>query len=200
MSEEVQKNIDEFYRKQAAIYNFTRPFFLFGRKNLVETAAKYSKPDYIMDAGCGTGYLLPIIESQFPDSRITALDRSEAMLSKAKKINLKRTDFHPGDLLDYSGKKIDLIFLSYSLTMSPDYSFIVPYCGKLLNSGGKIAVCDFLGSRFSFYRNFMQSKHVAIENNLPELLRRDFETEYSRVEKAYFGIWNYFTFIGRKID
>ena len=82
--------------------------------------------------------------------------------------------------------------------MPEDFEAVIEKADKLLNKNGRIAVVDFDTSQCLLYRKFMKLHNINLDGKLLRMLEEKFNPETVFKKKAYFGIWNYFIFIGNK--
>ena len=79
--------MDDVYRYQRYIYDFTRKYYLFGRDRLIKELSP--KPDArIVEVGCGTARNLIKMSQRYPGRRFFGLDASEAMLETAGSLRM----------------------------------------------------------------------------------------------------------------
>ena len=140
--------MDEVYRGQRHIYDFTRKYYLFGRDTLI--AGLNVRPGMrVLEVACGTGRNLAKIGKAWPGVRLFGLDISAEMLKSARaalgdEARLGQGDacaFDPADLL--GEPTFDRIVLSYSLSMIPDWQGALDYAAGQLAPGGSLHVVDF---------------------------------------------------------
>lgn len=199
-TEEYAKNVAEYYRFHSQIYDATRWSFLFGRSSLIGQIPVLPTNPRILEVGCGTGKNLIKLKQRFPHAQIAGIDVSPHMLEKAQKkitdysIILKKMRY--GNLNE---EPYDLILLSYSLTMMGlEYPKIITRLKNDLSTTGYLAVVDFHASPFSWFRKWMEMNHVDFTGDLYPHLESNFSSIQTRFHNAYFGLWNYFLFIGTK--
>ena len=201
-AEKHAKNVAQYYRLHAPIYDVTRWSFLFGRKTLIDQIPSLPAQPNILEVGCGTGKNLIYLKQRFPDADITGIDLSTDMIGKAHKnittpsINLKKMRYGSGKLKE---ETYDLILLSYTLTMmGAEYSYIVSRIKNNLNANGYLAVVDFHTSPFSWFRKWMNVNHVDFSGDWYPLLEENFSMTHENFQNAYFGLWNYVLLISTK--
>jgi len=140
--------MDEVYRGQRHIYDFTRKYYLFGRDTLI--AGLDAQPGMrVLEVACGTGRNLARIGKAWPGVRLFGLDISAEMLKSARaalgaEARLGKGDacaFDPQTLLGEPG--FERIVLSYSLSMIPDWDSALDHAASLLADGGALHVVDF---------------------------------------------------------
>ncbi|HKJ31685.1 MAG TPA: class I SAM-dependent methyltransferase [Balneolales bacterium] len=195
--------LKQYYKFHSLFYDSTRWSFLFGRYKIIQRCLKSGiQPDSILEVGCGTGKNLKVLTRDFPDSQITGIDISSAMLTKARnKVELSRValkeDYY--ELETFDQRTFDLILFSYSLSMmNPGWDRAIANACEHLKPGGHIAVVDFFDSNFSWFKRWMGVNHVRMDGHLKGELRKYFDPVDDQVKKAYLGVWDYLLFIGKK--
>ena len=201
--------LQRYYRLHAKIYDATRWSFLFGRKKIIHLASDKVQPKNILEVGCGTGSNIRALISAFPKANITGLDLSAAMLEVAnKKISNTNEQIkliekkYDQPLMNIDGKveKFDLILFSYALSMfNPGWDAAIKAAKEQLSEDGMIAVVDFQKSRFKSYKNWMKINHVKMEDHLNDELKKHFIPMVELSRNAYFGIWDYLLFVGKRL-
>jgi S-adenosylmethionine-diacylgycerolhomoserine-N-methlytransferase len=145
--------MDDVYRYQRYIYDFTRKYYLLGRDQLIRELAP--KPGArIVEIGCGTARNLIQIARRYPNVRLFGLDASAEMLRTAdaaigraglhdrvKLVQAYAEDLTPS-LFGESAPFDDAVF-SYSLSMIPDWKQALRSASAALGSDGRIHVVDF---------------------------------------------------------
>ena len=194
--------LQRYYRFHARIYDATRWSFLFGRTDLIERLASRHAPANILEIGCGTGSNLVRMARRFPQARLTGLDLSADMLTRARR---RLTPY--GDRITllhqpYAGLPdhrpgFDLIVLSYCLSMiNPGWEAVIANIRQDLAADGLIAVVDFHDSDQAAFRRWMGVNHVRMTGQLLPELHARFRPLDTTVQRAYGGLWRYFRFIG----
>lgn len=101
-----------------------------------------TKPERILDLGCGPGNSTFALKSTFAESEILGVDASDDMLKKARAehsdIEFKKC-FLPQGLDDIDGK-FDLIFSNACIHWIPKQKELLAKCDEKLNGGGMLAV------------------------------------------------------------
>jgi S-adenosylmethionine-diacylgycerolhomoserine-N-methlytransferase len=173
--------MDEVYRGQRHIYDFTRKYYLFGRDTLIEGLA--AAPGMrVLEVACGTGRNLAKIRQKWREVRLYGLDISEEMLKSARanlgsSASLGQGDACSFDALEVLGEaKFDRIVLSYSLSMIPDWQGALDHAAGLLGPEGELHIVDFgdlagLPSPFSaLLRSWLARFHVAPREQMPQVI------------------------------
>ena len=100
----------------------------------------FSNPSKILDVGCGPGNSTQMLAARWPDSRITGLDNSPAMINRAAK------DYPDQDwIIADAGKEnipgiYDIIFSNAAIQWIPDHYSLFSRLKESLNSNGILAV------------------------------------------------------------
>lgn len=202
-----QEKMETYYRFQSKIYDTTRWSFLFGRKEIVNLLPKLSADATIMEIGCGTGHNLQRLVAKYPDKNIIGLDISETMLNKAARktkdnpsVHLVNQAYGKG-VVSSRKEQVDLILFSYSLSMiNPHWSALIDRAKEDLKPGAYIAVVDFEDSRFGLFKKHMANNHVRMDSHIVPYLNRKFQMIQWESKKAYFGLWDFFMYVGQKAD
>ncbi|NJC09045.1 class I SAM-dependent methyltransferase [Polymorphobacter fuscus] len=145
--------MDRIYRRQRHVYDLTRKYYLLGRDALI--AGLDAGPGArVLEVGCGTGRNLIVAARAFPAARFTGLDISAAMLATARaniaraglseRIDLVQADATAFDAAALSGGAgFDRVFLSYTVSMIPDWQAALAQAARALAPGGRLDLVDF---------------------------------------------------------
>jgi S-adenosylmethionine-diacylgycerolhomoserine-N-methlytransferase len=175
------------YRHQRHIYDFTRKYFLLGRDRLLDDLAPCDG-DAILEIGCGTGRNLAVAAARYPTARLFGIDVSTEMLSSASasiaraglapQVRLAHADatcFDPQPLFGIA--RFDRIFVSYSLSMIPQWEAVIDHALSVLGPGGELHIVDFGGQRRlpgvlrTLLRRWLAVFHVTPRDDLEAALR-----------------------------
>jgi S-adenosylmethionine-diacylgycerolhomoserine-N-methlytransferase len=202
-STETVPKIQGYYSFHAYIYDATRWSFLFGRTEVIDKIPllRYDVKE-ILEIGCGTGHNIIYLANRYPNATIIGVDISEDMIVKAR----ENTAMYPNVIICEeipssveNRNRFDIILMSYVLTMmNPDWEYWINEANNLLNNKGYFAVVDFHTSVFSLFRRHMGNHHVRMEAHLLPQLKSKYKLFRCNIKKAYFGVWEYFIFIGKK--
>jgi S-adenosylmethionine-diacylgycerolhomoserine-N-methlytransferase len=145
--------MDQMYRYQRHIYDFTRKFYLLGRDGLIADL-KPAPGASVIEIGCGTGRNLVKIARSYPQARCYGLDISEEMLTTARasvhraklgeRVTLAQADatsFDPEALFGHAS--FDRVVISYALSMIPPWRGVLRHAATLVAPGGSLHVVDF---------------------------------------------------------
>jgi S-adenosylmethionine-diacylgycerolhomoserine-N-methlytransferase len=140
--------MDEVYRGQRHIYDFTRKYYLFGRDTLI--AGLDARPGMrVLEVACGTGRNLVRIGRAWPGSRLYGIDISSEMLKSAHAALGAQARLGEGDACAFDAQALlgepafERIMLSYSLSMIPDWERALDHAAGQLAPGGALHVVDF---------------------------------------------------------
>ncbi|WP_313194289.1 class I SAM-dependent methyltransferase [Shinella zoogloeoides] len=147
--------MDRIYRWQRrfGIYDATRKYYLLGRDPML--AGLHPKPGgAVLEIGCGTGRNLVKAARLYPEARFHGIDISQEMLAAAEKaiegaglgdrVRLARADaaaFDPQSAFGQEG--YDRIFISYTVSMIPQWRQVMAEAMARLAPGGELHVADF---------------------------------------------------------
>ncbi len=198
--------MDGVYRGQKYIYDLTRKYYLLGRDRLIEELAPPAGGD-VLELGCGTGRNLVLAAKRWPDAQFVGLDISEEMLGVARtsvakhglsqRIQLVQGDATApdlGDLCPTGG--FERIFLSFCLSMVPDWRAVVEAALTLLKPGGELHIVDFGSGKGlpglvnGLLRAWLAKFHVSVRDDLPALIGEidglpDFSGETQQLYRGY---------------
>jgi S-adenosylmethionine-diacylgycerolhomoserine-N-methlytransferase len=140
--------MDEVYRGQRHIYDFTRKYYLFGRDTLITGLA--AKPGMrVLEVACGTGRNLAKIGKAWPGARLYGLDISAEMLKSARAALGDEARLGEGDACSFDPQALlgepmfERVVLSYSLSMIPDWQGALGHAASLVAKGGQLHIVDF---------------------------------------------------------
>ena len=150
--------MDRTYRLQRrfGIYDATRKYYLLGRDPML---AGLGPPpgSTVLEIGCGTGRNLVKAAHAYPQARFHGIDISGEMLAAAghavaraglqDRIRLALADaaaFDPRrSFAGWGGPGYDRIFISYAVSMIPQWQRAAAQAAELLAPGGELHVADF---------------------------------------------------------
>lgn len=147
------ERMDRIYRTQRLVYDLTRRHYLLGRIGLMRGLAPPAR-GHVLEIGCGTAWNLVRAADSYPDARLYGLDVSAAMLETARqsvgrrglgrRIVLAQADATGFDARELFGRtQFDRVFISYALSMIPDWPRVVAQGAQVLAPGGSLHIVDF---------------------------------------------------------
>ena len=147
--------MNRIYRRQHHVYDLTRKFYLLGRDRLV-AELRPNAGDTVLEIGCGTGRNLVVAARRYPAARFYGVDVSTVMLTRAidslgsaglsNRVRVAHGDataFDPQRL--FGRENFDRIFISYSISMIPDWNGAIDRALALLAPDGELHIVDFGG-------------------------------------------------------
>jgi len=150
---EATRRMNRMYRWQRHIYDATRRYFLLGRDRLI-AGLQPGAGKSVLEIGCGTGRNLVLAARLYPDARFFGLDVSTEMLTSAttaiswrgltQRIRVAHGDgaaFDPQAL--FGMQCFDHVFVSYSLSMIPDWRGVLEAAASHLGPDGRLHIVDF---------------------------------------------------------
>jgi S-adenosylmethionine-diacylgycerolhomoserine-N-methlytransferase len=197
-----------YYAWQSRIYDATRWAFLFGRDAILEDV-RLKPGDTVVEIGCGTGRnLAGILKRVGSSGEVFAVDCARPMLERcAERIrrkawnNVRLIDREYG-LTPVTAGSADVVLMSYSLSMIPDWERIVDCAARELKPKGRIGVVDFrLGNdatAIAGFEQWMTRNHVSINRPYVEKLSAVFHPLLCTTRKAFGGLWSYYEFVGER--
>ena len=153
-AEDHGERMQAFYAEQAEDYDAFRKRLLTGREALLETL-ELPAGGVLVDLGGGTGTNLEAVPREALDRLATwyIVDLADALLEVAKqrcqRIEATNVEVVRADATAWLPPQgqADVVLLSYSLTMMPDWPALLDQVERLLAPGGQVAVVDFYVSR-----------------------------------------------------
>jgi S-adenosylmethionine-diacylgycerolhomoserine-N-methlytransferase len=175
------------YRHQRHFYDFTRKYYLLGRDRLIAELAP-ADGDAVLEIGCGTARNLAAAAARYPRARLFGIDVSTEMLTSAvatiaraglsSQIRVAHADatrFDPQPL--FGVRRFERVFISYSLSMIPDWQAVIDGAISVLAPGGELHIVDFGGQGRlpglfrTLLRRWLGWFHVTPRDELEKALR-----------------------------
>jgi S-adenosylmethionine-diacylgycerolhomoserine-N-methlytransferase len=146
-------HLDGIYRHQRFIYDLTREYYLLGRDRLIAELAP-PPAGSVLEVGCGTARNLIRAATLYPTARLYGVDLSSLMLRSAASSVARRGLAHRirlgfGDATSFDARELfavpyfDRIFMSYTLSMMPDWQGALRHALRLLAPHGSLHIVDF---------------------------------------------------------
>lgn len=205
MTTEHAGRMDAVYATQRHFYDLTRKYYLLGRDALIRALAPAE--GQVLEVGCGTARNLIAAAKRWPRARFYGFDISEAMLETARgnvaKAGLSgRITLAQGDATAFDPKAMfgveafDRVFMSYTLSMIPDWQAAIGAAATVLKPGGRLHIVDFgqqerlpgLWRKALFA--WLDKFHVTPRRELPTVLKRVAEAkglglDFRRLYRGY---------------
>lgn len=145
--------MNRMYRLQRHIYDLTRAYYLLGRDDMLSNLVVRENAA-ILEIGCGTGRNLVQAATRYPTAQLYGIDISTEMLASASaaihryrltdQVHLAQGDATAFDAHRLFGiHRFDEVFISYSLSMIPDWRCVLPVAIAHLKPGGRLHIVDF---------------------------------------------------------
>lgn len=139
--------MDAQYRWQRHVYDLSRKYYLLGRDGLIRELG-VPEGGAVLEIGCGTGRNLALTARRYRNCRLHGLDISSEMLRSARRTVpealLAQGDATGFDAASLFGRTVfDRIFMSYTLSMIPDWQAAIGQAARLLVPGGRLHIVDF---------------------------------------------------------
>jgi S-adenosylmethionine-diacylgycerolhomoserine-N-methlytransferase len=179
--------MNRIYRRQRHIYDATRKYFLLGRDRII-AGLDAGDGTKVLEIGCGTGRNLIAAARRYPAARFFGLDVSTEMLDRARgaiaraglgsQITLAcgdATAFDPQQM--FGTGEFERIFISYTLSMIPDWQRSLEVAILLLANDGELWMVDFGGQERLpaalrlMLRRWLAWFHVTPRDRLEAVLR-----------------------------
>lgn len=145
--------MDGVYRHQRHVYDLTRKYYLLGRDHLI---AELDVPagGSVLEIGCGTGRNLLKAMNRYPNASWYGLDISAEMLATARASLARHAPSAPVELAAadaaafdaqalFGTEKFDRVYVSYALSMIPDWRQALAQAADCVADGGSLHVVDF---------------------------------------------------------
>ncbi|MFS2327087.1 class I SAM-dependent methyltransferase [Brucella sp. H1_1004] len=174
--------MDRVYRHQRYFYDATRKYYLLGRDTMI-AGLNVPQGGSVLEIGCGTGRNLVKTAKTYPTAKLYGIDISAEMLDTAQaaakragiaeRIELERADathFNPVKLFNVDS--FDRIFISYAVSMIPQWQSAIAESIQHLKPGGEMHIVDFGDQQHlpSFFKNalftWLNWFHVTPRENL----------------------------------
>ena len=147
--------MDRVYRLQRrfGFYDITRKYYLLARDPMLAGLA-VPEGGKVLEIGCGTGRNLVHAGRAFPDCELFGIDISREMLAAAGN-SIERAGLRPrarlaladAAMLDpertFGVGEFDRIFLSYAVSMIPQWRAVLACAARHLAPGGELHIAEF---------------------------------------------------------
>jgi S-adenosylmethionine-diacylgycerolhomoserine-N-methlytransferase len=209
------ERLERFYRPQAESYDAFRERLLQGRSELIELLAP-PEGALIVELGAGTGNNARHFGSRLSGfEAVELVDLCPALLEQARRrwAHEARVKVIEADATHYRPQRpADRVYLSYSLTMMPQWRAALENAVAMLKPGGLLGVVDFelprgdcLAGRCAceFWRRWFAHDGVHLDRAHVETLQSLTETVTLRESSAALPYLPglrvpYYIFVGRK--
>jgi len=194
--------MDRIYRHQRHVYDLTRRHYLLGRDRLID-GLRPAPGSRVLEIGCGTARNLVQAARRYPTVEFYGIDISLEMLETARRAVVREgltahiqlaqgdaTRFDPILLFGVPG--FARIFVSYSLSMIPQWSAVLTMARSWLAPDGELHIVDFGGQERLpaafrvLLRGWLRHFHVQPRDGLEaELMRLGLPFRLERPFRGY---------------
>ena len=170
------------------------PFFPETARRIVEHL-NLNPDQQLLDVCTGTGVVAMAAADKLSEGGVTGIDLSSGMLKQARNKALERglnnTDFLQMDLehLEFDEGAFDVATSSFGLFFMQDMTSALSNIGKVVKSGGKIAISTFTGEAFEPMADVFIKRYESFGREVPPLSWRRLAThELIKEQFAAVGI------------
>lgn len=170
------------------------------RNKFIIDSLKNEKFESLLDTGCGDGYLLNFIDSNFRGKKLCGMDISSFIIEK-NKIAFENIDFEVTDISspELTAKKdYDIVVCSEVIEHLGDWRSAINNLNKLLKQNGILILTTQSGKRYKSDINLGHLQHYELKYLTDELFNNGF-----KIKKAYkkgFPFYNLQKIIYQKIE
>lgn len=140
------QRLEAFYRPQAQDYDRFRERLLHGRREMISLLAP-PPGSRIVELGAGTGRNLEFFGAGIGEfASVELVDLCPALLQQASQRcrGWRNVDIIHADATSWRPREpVDCVYLSYALTMIPDWKSAIENALAMLKPGGTLGVVDF---------------------------------------------------------
>ena len=147
--------MDRIYRHQRHVYDLSRKYYLLGRDRLIDRLEPPAG-GRVLEIGCGTARNLVAVARRYPEADLFGIDISDEMLRTAhgtvareglaSRIQLAQADAtHFDPALLFGVPSFSRVFLSYSLSIIPDWRGALAQALAWVAPHGELHIVDFGG-------------------------------------------------------
>lgn len=133
---------EKFDDGDPSIYNLCR-------KDYPPIVAELTREPFasVLDAGCGTGAILAMLQADYPDCAYTGIDLSGKMIEVARRKALPGVTFVQGDCesLPFPAESFDAVLCSQSFHHYPHPEAFFQSVHRVLRPGGRLILRDMTG-------------------------------------------------------
>ncbi len=141
------EDIQSFERRSGTYENSFLQNLFFDRTHRLALNAipAETRPESILDVGCGTGRLLRKAATRWPSARLIGVDPAEGMVKEARRLTPGALFYvSPAELLPLPAESIDLALSTLSFHHWQDQAQGVKQIARVLHPGGFFVLVDIL--------------------------------------------------------
>jgi ubiquinone/menaquinone biosynthesis C-methylase UbiE len=150
MAASAKHDVEHFNRWASTYDRSVLQRFFFGpvhtqMLDLISENSPEAPPGCIMDVGCGTGRLLHLASTCWPEAQLIGVDPAEAMISEARRLN-PGAEFRVSlaESLPFPDGSADLILSSISFHHWMDHPKALREIARVLRPGGRFCLADHI--------------------------------------------------------
>ncbi|TAL27355.1 MAG: methyltransferase domain-containing protein [Nitrospirae bacterium] len=181
--QELKKRLQAAFNAVANGYdNPALRFFPESAKHLPQFL-KLKGDEHVLDIATGTGHAAIALAAALPKGRVTGIDFSEGMLSRAKaKIDengIRNISLHSMDMqsLDFPDSAFDAAVFSFSIFFVEDMELQLRHVAEKVKLGGKVLATSFYSGTFSPQVDIFFERVKKYGVDVPSVWRRLSTTE-----------------------
>ncbi len=158
---EFDKAAEKFDDNSPSVYNMCR-------KDYPDIIEEIEKEEWVslLDAGCGTGAVISLLQEKYPDKNYTGIDLSSKMIEAARRKNVG-VDFICGDCeeLPFERNCFDVVICSQSFHHYPNPKKFLLNVQRVLKPGGRLILRD-MTAKSSVILWFINHIEIPMANRL----------------------------------
>jgi ubiquinone/menaquinone biosynthesis C-methylase UbiE len=142
-----EADVQAFNRRASTYETSRRQSYLFDKvqRYVLALANTQSKPEIILDVGCGTGRLLRKAKEQWPNARLIGVDAAEKMIEQAAKLFPEAEfDAAVAESLPFPDDSVDVAFSTLSFHHWTDQTKGVSEVARVLRPQGRFLLADIV--------------------------------------------------------
>jgi ubiquinone/menaquinone biosynthesis C-methylase UbiE len=140
-----EADVQEFNRRAATYEDSRKQSYFFDRvqRAVLNLAETQTRPDAVLDVGCGTGRLLRKAKELWPEARLIGVDAAEKMIEQASRL-FPEAEFHAAmaESLPLPDASVDLAFSTLSFHHWINQAKGVSEVARVLRPGGRFLLAD----------------------------------------------------------
>ena len=174
---EFDKAAQQFDNDNISVYNICR-------NDYPHILKEIDKQDWysVLDAGCGTGAVIELLEQKYPDKHYTGIDISSKMIEVAKKKNIANATFVQGDCeeLPFLDNSFDVVICSQSFHHYTRPQMFFNSVSRVLKPNGRLILRDMTTANpaLLWFFNYIEMpliNHIAHKGDVHVYNRREIE-------------------------
>ena len=158
-------------------------FFFLGRLDAIAKALPHREKLRVLDAGCGEGHLVEVMQNMHPSHSYTGVDITSVALAKTRK-RCPKAKFQKADLtqLPYKNASFDVVVCTEVIEHIGAYKKLIEELKRVLKRGGLLVMTFPNEFNLTIARFFLGRRPVKVPDHVnsfkPRAMRRDVGLEY----------------------